>query len=443
MTDIRLYDHQKLALSYMRYNGNFALFLEQGLGKTLIALTRVLELIKEGEVRSTLVVCPKATIGAWYRDIDLFSLEDRALLKPVVCVINYDSVWRKNKGYDQDWDCIVLDESHKIKNRTSKRSAFLLKLALKSKYRYILTGTPIGNGRLENIWSQYAFLYPELSRGRVRSQIFGSYTNFCDKYCLLDQYWQPYRYINIDQLQAIIDKYSYRATKVDCLDLPDKLPDEIYDIELKEKKLYGELEKTNVLTNYDLLVENPLAKMTKLRQIASGFIKDENGVTHPLKCEKIAILEDFLEDWEKKLVIYCDYKFSIKQVCDLLDRLKLKHVVLDGDQDNKLIWRDFQSDESTQVIVCQYQSASEGIDLYAADTIIYYEPTLSSTLLEQSRDRIHRVGQAQKCSYIHLITKGTVETAVYNSLKNYTDFSEKLFEEYMTQYVRSYSTRKR
>ena len=63
MTDIRLYDHQKLALSYMRYNGNFALFLEQGLGKTLIALTRVLELIKEGEVRSTLVVCPKATIG--------------------------------------------------------------------------------------------------------------------------------------------------------------------------------------------------------------------------------------------------------------------------------------------------------------------------------------------------------------------------------------------
>ena len=222
------------------------------------------------------------------------------MLKPVVCVINYDSVWRKNKGYDQDWDCIVLDESHKIKNRTSKRSAFLLKLALKSKYRYILTGTPIGNGRLENIWSQYAFLYPELSRGRVRSQIFGSYTNFCDKYCLLDQYWQPYRYINIDQLQAIIDKYSYRATKVDCLDLPDKLPDEIYDIELKEKKLYGELEKTNVLTNYDLLVENPLAKMTKLRQIASGFIKDENGVTHPLKCEKIAILEDFFRRLGKK-----------------------------------------------------------------------------------------------------------------------------------------------
>lgn len=439
MTDIKLYDHQKLALSHMRYNGNFALFLEQGLGKTLIALTRILELIKEGEVMSALVVCPKATMGAWYRDIDLFSPEDRALLEPAVCVINYDSVWRENKGYDQEWDCIILDESHKIKNRTSKRAAFLLKLACKSKYRFILTGTPIGNGRLENIWSQYAFLYPELYRGRVRSQIFGSYTNFCDKYCILDQYWQPYRYTNIDQLQDIIDKYSYRATKVDCLDLPDKLPDEIYDIELKEKKLYRELEKTNVLEKYDLLVENPLAKMTKLRQIASGFITDEDGVTHPLKCEKIAVLEDFLEDWEKKLVIYCDYKYSIKKVSALLDKLKLKYVVLDGDQENKLIWRNFQSDKSIQIIVCQYQSASEGIDLYAADTIVYYEPTLSSTILEQSRDRIHRVGQSQKCSYIHFLSRGTIEVPIYKALKNYSDFSTELFEYYIKEYTRSYS----
>lgn len=77
--------------------------------------------------------------------------------------------------------------------------------------------------------------------------------------------------------------------------------------------------------------------------------------------------------------------------------------------------------------------------MYAADTIIYYEPTLSSTILEQSRDRIHRVGQSQKCSYIHFITKGTVETAIYKALKGYTDFSEKLFEESMYEYQRSYS----
>ena len=435
---ITLYDHQKLALNYMKYNKNFALFLEQGLGKTLIALTRILELLKEGRIENALVVCPKATMGSWNRDTELFEKEDRELLEQSLTVINYSSVWRKNKGYDQDWGCIVLDESHKIKNRSSKRSSFLLKLALRSEYRYILTGTPIGNGRLEDIWSQYAFLYPELNRGRVKSQILGTYTAFCKKYCILNQYWQPYRYINVDELQDIITLHSYRATKEECLDLPDKLPDEIYDIELQEKRMYKELQSTNVVKKYDLLVGNALAKMTKLRQIASGFINDEFGETYTLKCEKIKTLREFLDNWEKKLVIYCDYKHSIKRVSELLDDLKLKYVVLDGNQKNKLIWRDFQAEESIQIIECQYQSASEGIDLYASDTIIFYEPTLSSTIHEQAKDRIHRVGQTKKCSYIHFLTVGTVEKAIYRALKNYSDFSEELFEEYITHYVRSY-----
>lgn len=440
MSEITLYNHQKLAINYMKHNGNFALFLEQGLGKTACILTHVLDLIKEGKIKDVLVVCPKATIGSWYRDMELFSEADKTILEIAVTVINYDMVWRR-KEYNRDWGCIVLDESHKIKNRASKRSKFLLKLALRSKYRYILTGTPIGNGRLENIWSQYTFLYPELYRGHVRSQIFGSYTKFCKDYCVLDQYWNPYRYLNVSQLQDIIDRYSYRATKEECLDLPDKLPDEIYDIELKEKRLYKELETTSVIQSLDMLVDNPLVMLSKLRQISSGFIMDENGKLHELKNEKISALREFLDDWEKKLVIYCEFKHSIKQVCKLLDKLKIKYVTLDGDQPNKLIWRDFQSNKDIQIIVCQYQSASEGIDLYEADTMIFYEPTLSSTTLEQAKDRIHRIGQNQKCSYIHFLTVGTVEKEIYRSLKNFTDFSERLFTEYISQYQRSYGSK--
>ena len=99
----------------------------------------------------------------------------------------------------------------------------------------------------------------------------------------------------------------------------------------------------------------------------------------------------------------------------------------------------FQSDESIRVITCQYQSGAQGIDLFAADTIIYYEPTLSSTILEQSRDRIHRMGQTQKCSYIHFITKNSVEENIYKALAKYEDFSERLFEFYIKEYIRSYS----
>jgi SNF2 family DNA or RNA helicase len=439
---LTLYNHQKLALQYMRLNDSFALFMEQGCGKTLPTLCRILELLKHNEVRNTLIVAPKATMGAWYRDIELFCESDEALLRNNITVINYDSVWRKNKGYDKQWDCIVLDESHKIKNRTSKRAKFLLRLALKSKYRYILTGTPIGNGQLENIWSQYAFLEPCVVNGRVASNIFGTYKQFEDRYCLLNQYWKPYRYKYVDELQDIISEHSYRVTKAECLDLPEKLPDEVYDIELKEPALYKELHKSSTVEELGILAENPLARMTKLRQVCSGFLND-GETTHELKCEKINVLEEFLDDgWEKKLVVFCEFKRSIKAVSALLTKLKIKHVILDGEQKDKLIWRKFQSDPKIQVIICQYQSASQGIDLYAADTIIYYEPTLSSNTLDQSRDRIHRSGQKNKCSYIHFLSRGTIEVAIYKALKNYSDFGEKLFNEYMTEYTKSYAGRR-
>jgi len=436
---IELYDHQKVALEYLRLYEGFALFHEQGLGKTLVALTHIARLALAGEIESALVIAPKAAMGAWSRDIVKFPPAEQAVLKEVLHVINYESVWRKGKGYDRVWDCIILDESHKIKNRTAKQTSFILKLALKAKYRYILTGTPIGNGRLEDLWSQYAFLYPKLVRGRVASELFGTWKQFTDKYCILDQYWKPYRYINVDEFQEIMDMYCHRVTKEEALDLPDKLPDEIYDIELKEKKLYRELHKDGASLDYDLLLENPLARLTKLRQVCSGFLTLEDGQIVELKSEKLKVLEDFLDGWEKKLVIFCEYKYSIRSISKLLEKLKLKHVILDGEQKNKDVWKQFQSDESIRIIICQYQSGAQGIDLFAADTIIYYEPTLSSTTLEQSRDRIHRMGQTQKCSYIHFITKNSVEEDIYKALAKYEDFSERLFTEYMTNFTRSYS----
>ena len=112
---------------------------------------------------------------------------------------------------------------------------------------------------------------------------------------------------------------------------------------------------------------------------------------------------------------------------------------MDGDQKDKNIWRQFQTDAKIRVIVCQYQTANAGIDLFASDTIIYYEPTTRSITLEQSRDRIHRSGQKNKCSYIHLLTTGTVEVDIYRALAGYQDFSEKLFTEYMNSYRKSFT----
>ena len=338
-----------------------------------------------------------------------------------------------------------MDEAHLIKNRSSQRSKFLLKLACKADYRYILTGTPIGNDQLENIWSLYCFLDPYLERGRVYSRIFGgSYQVFQDRYCILNMYHKPSSYIHVKELQEIINEHSYRVKKVDCLDLPEKLPDEIIKVDLSEKKLYKKLATESAILEYEILAENPLSRLVKLRQLSSGYLtyKDDNGVDQllELKTEKLSVLEEILEGYpdDKKVVIFAEFKYSIAKISDLLRKMKIRFVTLDGEQKDKTIWRQFQADKRIRVIVCQYQTASAGIDLFASDTIIYYEPTLRSNILEQSRDRIHRTGQKEKCSYIHLLTKGTVEVDIYRALAGYSDFSEALFTRYIEGYRRSY-----
>lgn len=442
---IKLYRHQEIALSYMRSNNYFALFMEQGTGKTIPSLFRILDLLRSGAIEDALVVAPKSALGAWERDLELFDELDREILRDGITLINYDKVWRgdKKSPYYKKWGCIILDEAHLIKNRTSRRSKFLLRIATKADYRYILTGTPIGNGQLENIWSLYCFLDPYLERGYPYSRIFGgSYKTFEDRYCILNMYHKPSSYVHVKELQEIINEHSYRVKKVECLDLPDKLPDEVIKVDLLEKDLYKRLATESAILEYEILADNPLSRLVKLRQLCSGYIKvdPQIGPDVEVKTEKIQVLEELIDGYEddKKLVIFAEFKHSIAKISDLLKKKKIKYVTLDGDQKDKTVWRKFQSDKKIRVIVCQYQTASAGIDLFASDTIIYYEPTLRSNTLEQSRDRIHRTGQSNKCSYIHLLTRGTVEVDIYRALSGYSDFSEKLFTEYMDGYRRSY-----
>ena len=387
-------------------------------------------------------MAPKSALGAWERDIELFDGSDRVILQTAVTLINYDKVWRgeDKSPYNRKFGCIILDEAHSIKNRTSRRAKFLLKIACQADYRYILSGTPISNGQLENIWSLYCFLDPYTERGRVYSRIFGgSYQNFQDKYCILNMYHKPSSYIHVKELQEIINEHSYRVKKVDCLDLPEKLPDEIIKVDLAEKTLYKKLATESAILEYEILAENPLSRLVKLRQLASGHIKTDTELLE-VGNSKIPILEEIIEGYpdDKKLVIFAEFKYSIAKISELLRKMKIRFVVLDGDQKDKTIWRKFQSDSKIRVIVCQYQTAAAGIDLFASDTIIYYEPTLLSNILEQSRDRIHRTGQKEKCSYIHLLTKGTVEVDIYRALAGYSDFNEALFTRYMDGYRRSY-----
>ena len=127
-----LYAHQNTELEHLKANQYFALFAEQGTGKTLPMLQHILNLLKDGQITDALIICPKAVMDSWYRDMDKFSPIYQSLLKRKITVINYDLVWRRAE-FMRPWGCVVLDESHFIKHRTSRRAKFILKLGTLSK----------------------------------------------------------------------------------------------------------------------------------------------------------------------------------------------------------------------------------------------------------------------------------------------------------------------
>lgn len=374
-------------------------------------------MIMSGEIEDALIVAPLSSKGSWERDIDKLSPVRKNAAKRLK-IVNYDMVWRREE-YNRSWGALVLDECHAICHRNSKRSKFLLKLSTKVDHRVLLSGTPISNGKLEQYYSLLSFLEPSM---------FTNYREFAERYLVERQLPSTFvkiivDYRNKDELLEIVGRYSYRVTKDECLDLPDKLPDEIIYCPLKEKKMYKEAMKS-FISEYEMNMPNPLSKITKLRQIPNGFIVDDYGEVHEIKTDKDKLLGELVESiLPNKVVIFCEYKHSIKLVCEVLDKL-CNYVILNGDQKDKNIWREFQSNGEIQAIVCQYRTANAGIDLFASSHMIFFEPNLSSTVISQATDRIHRVGTKNHCSYYWLITEDTIEIDIYNRLKNFEDFNK-------------------
>lgn len=443
---IELYNHQKTALALLRVNDGFALFMEQGTGKTFPILFRLAELAENGRIDSALIVAPKAVCASWEEKIDLLDECRQGALRRIHLVIaSYDLAWRRKEICDETFDAVVFDESHYIKSPAANRTKACIKLASRAKYRWILTGTPTSNGQLCNLWSQFAAIDPVKVKAANGHELVypgclggDSYYKWIQRVAYLNKWNKPYKYKDVAAIQAVMGEKSYRITKDECLDLPDKMPDEILHCTLDStlKRNYREMVKSSAILSLDTLAGNPLTRSLRLRQMCSGFIDTENGDHKEYACSKVAVLKEFLADFEGKFVVFCEFRHSIDRVAELLSKLGIRHVVLDGRQKDKGVWREFQHNQDIQAIICQYQSGSAGIDLYAADTCIFFEPTLRSDLNEQAKDRIHRVGQTRPCSYYYLLTDGTIEFAIYGALRNYEDFGDALFSQYMSEYTK-------
>lgn len=420
------FEHQVRAFGFCSSIDCSALFMDQGTGKTLVAIAIMAIRAKEREVNKVLVICPKAVKPVWPREISKHTDLEYSLGvdKPPasgdleVWVTNYDRVNREKRRIAK-WkpDMIILDESHKIKNRKATRTKACLFLGGGTRFKLILTGTPIGKCISES-WSQIKFLNPS---------IFGSnFSLFKDRYLKMGGYmgYKVVGYQNYEEFTEKLHSLSFRVTKDECLDLPSLTYQRLYITpDSKTKKFYQEMENQLYfeLDDEEVSVDREVTKQMKLRQMSGGSVKaDSENIVH-ISNQKISTLKEFMEDRvDDKTVVFFSFTQEIKMAESMCGELGIKYLTLSGStpESERQVFEDrFQQDPSVSAALIQIQTGAEGITLTAANVAIFYSPAFSYIGYTQARDRINRIGQLRPMTILFLIMEKTMDERVVDVLE--------------------------
>lgn len=459
-----LFQHQvrgyNMALINFTLRRGFGFLFEMGCGKTLTAIAVAGTLYSERKINKLLVVAPTSVCSVWPEDFGKFAdfphLEKIMLgtksqrlkqLKELesfpcealkVAVINYESVWRDDifdKLVEFNADMIICDESQRIKTHDAQQSKAMHKLGDLARYKLILSGTPVQNNAVD-LYSQYRFLDPT---------VFGNnFYKFRNRFCVMGGFNRR-QIVNYKDLDLLIKKehsIAYRVTKKEALDLPEQTFETRYiTLTPSEKKLYNTLKKesaTELANGETISASTVLTKLLRLQQFTGGFvIADGEEKPQQIGSGKINALEDIVDDYVidsgKKLVIFARFRAELDLIQNLLDKKKLKYGVIYGDiklSDRGEIVKDFQENEETKVFLAQIDTAGLGITLTAADTCVYYSVNFNYAAYSQSLARIHRIGQRNTCTYIHLTTKGTVDELIMKALHKKEDLAKTIVDDW-------------
>jgi SNF2 family DNA or RNA helicase len=461
-TEPRDYQKQELKKFFrVKYR---ALFWRVGTGKTKVPLDFMAALLHAQKIQRTLVVAPLTAIETtWQEQVathtpDLpYSLmtSDHPVpdwSSPVI-MMNYDYLSprtkkKKNrKGEDRffidhfkeqkiiQWapQLIVLDESHRIQNPHSRISKCLHKLALLAEYRMIMTGSAYDESPVQ-LHSQFQFLVPGLLEEKHK--------DFKKRYCVYSGFggFQLIKYKNLDKLSKKIAPY---VSIKKSINLPPQnfIPVGV-NLPPDARKIYDKMEQDLIVSvqGRDISVPIVLAQMTKLSQITGGFIipsGEEDEDTTPLSIHraKLNALDEIMQSLEaqgeKRVVIFCRFRWELREIRDLLQKWCV-YTIAGGvkGHERKLATQLFKSDGG--VMLCQTRAGAESMNLQSANYCIFYSTEYSATKFHQACGRIHRDGQTKSCFYYLLRARGTIDTKIYQMLRDKEDVAKnfmKLIEE--------------
>lgn len=432
-----------------------SMLMEQGCGKTLVAIAVAGRLYLDNDLRRVLVVAPKSVVPVWPKEFAVHSavphratafeppwakgVERLLAFQPegdelLVAIINYEATWRILQPL-LDWapQLIIADESQRIKSPGTEQSKAMHKLGKAAQWRMILTGTPVTQAPLD-FFSQYKFLDGGRTFGR-------SYHSFRSRYAVTHPEFKKkvLRYLRLDELTEKAHRIAYRITKAEALDLPDTVDQILYcDLSSKGRRVYRDMVKQSMAeleaSGEAVSAPNVLAKLTRLQQITGGWVNDDDGNPHHVCGAKQALAQEAIADLldaGKKVVVFCRYLRELHGLVEWLEKQEVGHRWIDGSVTQAArgeAVEAFQADPEVKVFLAQIATAGLGITLTAADTAIFYSLTFSYADYEQARARLHRIGQTSKVTYLHLVARDTVDERVLEVLSEKRDLADQVVD---------------
>ena len=414
--------------------GCYGIFAETGTGKTLISLEIA------SHFKKTLVLCPLSVIEtAWMDDCKKFYPQMKIINcwsntsdgrfdlldeEADVYVMNYESYKIvRNKIMKSNFDCMIVDESSCMKNMKSQITSMILGMINVIPHRFVLSGTPAPN-RFDEFFPQMKFVNPD---------IFGN-----NKYGFLQTYSHqsmkdPHVWYQTDEDK---EKFNARLTeqavflkKEDCVDLPEKVFQvRRFEMASEQRQHYNELlndikSHINEWSKFEFT-----AKLMKLREITSGFVytKDSNVIT--MDSNKPKALAEILEEiGNKQVIIWCQFQHEIKSLAEQFGGVALTSSSSKTKERYEII-RDFR-DGKIQYLFTHPSLMGKGLTFVNCTYNVYYSLSFSYEEFKQSQDRIHRIGQTNKCTYIIMQAKDTIDEKIYFCLQRKESAVDELYNE--------------
>lgn len=422
--------HQKVMSEFMVMNKRCFNFGEMGVGKSRSTLWAIDYLMTEKLVKRALIVAPLSILRcAWESDLFCTAMtrtvgiatgeaKKRKMIISgdcEICIINHDGLTSSLKDLKAaDFDLIVVDECTCVQNTTTHRWKALNSLVKPDTYLWMLTGTPAANSPVQ-AYGLAKLVQPD----RVPKFFTGWKDKTMTKLSM---------FTFIPKLSAQDDVYyalqpAIRFAKKDCVELPPiTYMEREFEMDAVQAKYYKEMKSQLLMfaAQRQITAVNSGVLMGKLLQIAAGAVYSDDGSIIDFKANKrMQEMVDVVNECSEKVLVFAQYKHTIRLVSEHLTSLGIDCAVIDGDtsnDDRKLIIDTFQNTDGLKVLVLQPKVTAHGITLTAASTAIWFTPVSSLETWLQANARIDRIGQKNKMTIVKLIGS-PIERKVYKVLE--------------------------